>query len=444
MSLQGNDVDDEPQTSSTEDMSDQSQNSLTIEGTISAHMPQLSSPHVSSSNPSATKEDALPHVPNDIPASQQHLQNGTRTDSRTTLEDDKKREHKRRSKNWTRAETLKLIKTRTELDERFRKSGKKGALWDEIAHSLQRENFSRDGQQCKDKWEKLTAGYKEVRDGTREKDDYAFYNELHALLSWKPYKKESDAFGDGGDAKRVKFEFGSSAAVPNWNQAGVAHTLNHGMNSVDIREGRLSHGMSSINMKEVRLKHGMSSMDMNEVQRQEPSSPPGKRKREEPISYLDYGIIQELLETIITKQQGFLKELLEAVDRKEQLKEQMRHEREQKWRQEEQAQRIAFNSAMIRLTERLLGERPPPTAVSMDVMPARMVVATTSNGLLSPKKRSKNWKKSEVSNLIRIRQEMENKFLMSTRRAGLWDELGEKLGSLGIHRDGKQCREKWD
>ena len=39
---------------------------------------------------------------------------------------------------------------------------------------------------------------------------------------------------------------------------------------------------------------------------------------------------------------------------------------------------------------------------------------------------------------------MESRFLQSTRRAGLWEEMGEKLASMGIQRDGKQCREKWD
>lgn len=439
---QGDDVDDEARTSSTEDMSDGSQDSLTIEGEVPpARMPQLSPSYASSSNPSATKDIVLPHVPIDAPASELHIQNGAKIEGAISLEDEKKREHKRRSKNWTRPETLKLIKMRTELDARFRKSGKKSALWDEIALALQKDKFSRDGQQCKDKWEKLTAGYKEVRDGAREKVDHPFYNELHVLLSWKSYKKESDGCGDGGDAKRVKFEDGGGPRMPNWSQMGVPYALNGGINRMDMREVRLNHVVNSMETKDARLNHGINVMDMNEAHKQETSSP-GKRKRDDVVSLLDTGVIQELLDTIMTRQQRFLKELLDAVDRKEQLKEQMRHEREERWREEERAQRYAFSSVMIRLTQRLLGER-PPTAVSMDIVPSRMV-ATTSNGIVCPKKRSKNWKKSEVSNLIRIRQEMENKFVMSTRRAGLWDELGEKLASLGIHRDGKQCREKWD
>ncbi|KAI5065910.1 hypothetical protein GOP47_0018534 [Adiantum capillus-veneris] len=202
-SKKANNGEEEHQTSSSteEDTSDQSQNSLTIESTPPSNIPQQFPIDVSSSSP--TREGGvLQHVANGILPSQP-LQNGSNAEGGITVEDDKKREHKRRSKNWTRAETLKLIKMRTELDERFRRSGKKAMLWEEIALALQKEKFSRDGQQCKDKWEKLTAAYKEVRDGTRERSEHPFFTELDALLSWKSYKKECDGCGDGGDAKRA-------------------------------------------------------------------------------------------------------------------------------------------------------------------------------------------------------------------------------------------------
>lgn len=440
-SSQGDDVDDEAPSSSTEDdmTDDASQDSLTV--VRSTVLP----PHTSS-HPPGSKDVVLPHVlPINVPASQLRAPNGLKIDGTITLEDDKKREHKRRSKNWTRPETLKLIKMRKELDDQFRKSGRKIALWEEIALALQKEKFSRDGQQCKDKWEKLTAGYKEVRDGTRDKADHPFYNELDDLLSWKSYRKETDGCGNGGDAKHVKFEdLGGSPRMPNWSQMGIPYTLSHGFNSTDMRDARFNHLANNMEMKSTQSNHGIHNMDVKEAHRQENSSP-GKRKREEVVTLLDTGVIQELLDTILSKQEKFLKDMLDAVDRREQMKEQMRREREDRWREEDRAQRFALSSALIQLTQRLLGgerlARPP--AMNMDIVPANLAV-TAPNGLACPKKRSKNWKKSEVWNLIRIRQEMENKFVMSTRRAGLWDELGEKLASLGIHRDGKQCREKWD
>ncbi|GLJ37074.1 hypothetical protein SUGI_0751240 [Cryptomeria japonica] len=50
--------------------------------------------------------------------------------SAKTEEDDKK--HKRRSKNWTRVETLKLIKLESVLEPQFSCSWRKTELWDEI------------------------------------------------------------------------------------------------------------------------------------------------------------------------------------------------------------------------------------------------------------------------------------------------------------------------
>ncbi|MCO5563474.1 hypothetical protein L7F22_017116 [Adiantum nelumboides] len=39
---------------------------------------------------------------------------------------------------------------------------RKSELWDEIAESMQKGPFCRDAQQCRDKWEKLMAGYKKA------------------------------------------------------------------------------------------------------------------------------------------------------------------------------------------------------------------------------------------------------------------------------------------
>ena len=163
--------DDNVSSSSTEDDTSQpSQNSLTIlsRGAFpSVKSPSLWIPLNPEKNHVKPEREIILH-PNLI----------------TTEDDHSRREQKKRSKNWTRAETLKLIEARSVLDERFQKSGRKAALWDEVSGYLHSANFARYGQQCKDKWEKLTAGYKEVRAGAREKEDHPFYEELHPLLGW--------------------------------------------------------------------------------------------------------------------------------------------------------------------------------------------------------------------------------------------------------------------
>lgn len=387
-----------PRSPSTGDSSDRSHHSPALEGTP-AHMLQLSTV-------------VIPSAPTFVAhtcAEFKRFENGNcgvKPEGEGEVEDDRKREreHKKRSKNWTRFETLKLIRARSELDERFRKSGRKGALWDEIAQVLQRASFFRDAQQCKDKWEKLTAGYKEVRDGARDREDHPFYEELHPLLSSKLHRRESGILG-----------------VPE---------------RMEVEQTR-SHAQSQ---KEMEIPVNRNSpVELPEDQKEDESSPRKRKRDSEFISLTDLTVVQDLLETVINRQQRFFKDLLDAVERKELLREQIRNEREEKWRAEERAQRFAFNNAMMVLTQRLLGERPGGGATTL-VAPT----VAAPDGLIGPKKRSKNWKRAEVLQLIRFRREMEDKFSKSTRRAALWEELAEKLATQGIKRDGKQCREKWD
>lgn len=393
-----------PQSPSTDNSSGRLQPSMApVE--IAVNMLQLST-HVVSSTASAVATFAA-HNSADF----KRLENGNygpKQEGQGEVEDDRKREreHKKRSKNWTRVESLKLIRARAGMDERFTKTGRKGALWDEIAQNIQDAGFSRDAQQCKDKWEKLVAGYKEVRDGTRDRDDHPFYDELHPLLSWKPHRKEGNLSADPVDIKRVEVE-----VVRAHKEAEVPCCAANGGSPVELRED----------------------------QREDDSSPRKRKRESEQFSLTDLGVVQELLESVITRQQRFFKDLLDALERKEQLREQIRHEREEKWRAEERAQRFAFNDTMVVLTQRLLGER-AAAGTGTATTSAPMVVDQPGG----TKKRSKNWKRTEVLQLIRCRRDMEDKFSKSTRRAGLWEELAEKLGSAGIKRDGKQCREKWD
>lgn len=327
------------------------------------------------------------------------------------MDDDEKKQresHKKRSKNWTRPESLLLIRLRTLLEPRFAKSGRKTELWDEIAESLQKENYTRDAQQCRDKWEKLTAGYKEVRDGVKEKEDNPFFDELHSLLSGKSMKRDQEK--EREDYNKEQRE------LPKMDTA------------------------------------------MAEEERQDPPPKEDEDKELEParkktktkyLSVTDMEAVQTVLETLITRQQAFFRELLEAMERKEQMREQLRQEKEEKWRAEERAHRGVFNNAMIVLTQKLVGEQmlgasTLPGAPIAKAEPGQTVGSPMEGHQGVPKRRSKNWKRAEVLQLIKLRGEMDSRFAHSTRRAALWDELAERLLGQGIKRDGKQCREKWD
>ncbi|KAH7298250.1 hypothetical protein KP509_25G033700 [Ceratopteris richardii] len=154
--------------------------------------------------------------------------------------------------------------------------------------------------------------------------------------------------------------------------------------------------------------------------------------------------IQDLLESAVAKQQIFFKELLDGIEKKEEIREIIREEREEKWRAEERAQHLFFAEAMQFLSQKLRADdgSAAPSAAGVKVP----MCASDNFVARAPcfKKRSKNWKRSEVLQLIKIRGEMEERFAKSIRRAALWGELAEVLRSRGVRRDGKQCREKWE
>ncbi|KAH9314661.1 hypothetical protein KI387_023288 [Taxus chinensis] len=358
-----------------------------------------------------------------------------------TEKEKEKQNKKGRSKNWTRQETLQLISRRIELEPKFARSGRKTELWDEISETLRREKLFRDSQQCRDKWEKLMASYKEVRDGLRHRDENPFFDELDPLLSVK--------------STTAKHKDKEAPAPVNKNSSGD---------------------------------NNFPSDDEETAEEGSPP-PPKRRKAMAAGGYMmmeELEAVTELLESLVSRQQHFFSEMLDSMERKEQMREQIRQEKEEKWRAEERAQRCIFHNAMILLTTKLMdgseGFQPPGfelgprqknhqqfgsgregarIPVSVLRHPHQVDgggggsgragdVATCGGGdgvvtvCMVPKKRSKNWKRVEVLQLIKFRAEMEVRFGKSTRRAALWDELAGHLGAEGIKRDGKQCREKWD
>jgi hypothetical protein len=327
-------------------------------------------------------------------------------------EKEKEKEHKKRSKNWTRSETLKLIRLRTELEPRFAKGGRKSELWDEIAEALQNDQICRDAQQCRDKWEKLAAGYKGVRDGVRDREDNPFFEELHILLSGKGSRRER---GDKDHHEVQELELPKGLLCETGRDSVISETeINTEKRSCDFR-------------------------DEEEWEVEVMASKGKKRRRPRYVSVSDLSAVKDLIETVIEKQQEFFKDLLETVERKEQMREQARQEKEEKWRAEERAERDMFNNAMMTLTQKLVGE-----GVGKFTAGASVFQNSSMDGNQALKKRSRNWKRAEVLQLIKIRAEMDSRFLESTRRGLLWDELAERLMAQGIKRDAKQCREKWD
>lgn len=259
---------------------------------------------------------------------------GTHTECNGVREDDgrKEREHKKRSKNWTRLETLKLIKERSEIDAKFGRMGRKAELWDAIAESLRRESFVRDGQQCKDKWEKLSAGYKEVRDGIRDKEQFPYFDELH-MLAFERLKRRERENEIGLGLLKDKHEAGS-------------------IDELDLG-GPFASTMAAY--ADVQPEQSLEEQILPNTKRKEPTHG----------TAIDLSAVQELMEMLLAKQQKFFVDILNAVERREQAKEQIRQEREDRWRAEERAQRRILNNVMVLLAQKLLDAHSGPGMSSL-------------------------------------------------------------------------------
>ncbi|KAH7298990.1 hypothetical protein KP509_25G068400 [Ceratopteris richardii] len=348
---------------------------------------------------------------------------------------------------------------------------------------MQKNLFSRDAQQCRDKWEKLMAGYKEVRDGLKHKDENPYYEDLHPLLSNRAPKRgrEQDASQDlhqSPIAEPVKPITTTEAAQPSlsFHPHHASQTMpsnNHyfqpvtavlidthsPLTSFPIGGHQLHHPISLNNISSDELpfrslhaeacypKLSTDCHTMSSAGEEDDDHHGRKEKRRKGLKYLstvDLHAIQRLLDSMLIKQQAFLKELLDGMERKEELRERQRQEREERWRVEERDQRQFYTEAMQLLAQKLTAHNGAREVSTVKVEASVPLNGGPIDGNSSLKKRSKNWKRSEVLELIKLRGEMEERFSKSARRAALWAELAEMMSDHGIRRDGKQCREKWD
>eukprot|EP00252_Welwitschia_mirabilis_P016134 TRINITY_DN35652_c0_g1_i1.p1 TRINITY_DN35652_c0_g1~~TRINITY_DN35652_c0_g1_i1.p1 ORF type:complete len:389 (-),score=34.22 TRINITY_DN35652_c0_g1_i1:7-1173(-) len=301
---------------------------------------------------------------------------------------------KQRSKNWSRQEILALIKVRSEFEAAFCNGGvgggRKSQIWHEISQSLRRQNVWRDAQQCREKWEKLCSCYK-----LKSPSENPFFHALHPLLC-------------------KSLSFASSAAVNHHcsqNTDDDQRCANDDDDDEEATEDDLS-----------------------------PSESPPKRLKEEELE------VEDVLRSVMEAQTEFFAGLLRSVEERRQLRHRQMCEREERWRSEERAQRCALTNALLLLSSKLLDvNQRQNDPLSMDCRKNEDNNNNSNNNKNGRRcKRSRNWKRGEVLRLIKLRGELDTKFVKWSRRSAVWDEVSELLCAEGILRDGKQCREKWD
>lgn len=85
---------------------------------------------------------------------------------------------------WPDVEIQALITVRTSLDHKFRLTGCKGSIWDEISEAMHGMGYNRSAKKCKEKWENINKYYKRtVGNGKRPQNSKTcpYFDELDIL-----------------------------------------------------------------------------------------------------------------------------------------------------------------------------------------------------------------------------------------------------------------------
>lgn len=82
-------------------------------------------------------------------------ENGAETDS---LQPDMKCDPN--NKRWPEGEVQALIATRTSLEHKFRITGSKGSIWEEVSVEMCNMGYNRTARKCKEKWENINKYFK--------------------------------------------------------------------------------------------------------------------------------------------------------------------------------------------------------------------------------------------------------------------------------------------
>ncbi|KAL3840090.1 hypothetical protein ACJIZ3_024681 [Penstemon smallii] len=89
----------------------------------------------------------------------------------------------------------------------------------------------------------------------------------------------------------------------------------------------------------------------------------------------------------------------------------------------------------------------PAPAPGLTITPMKTLdVSTRDNGgdnTFTPASSSR-WPKAEVEALIKLRTDLELKYLDSGPKGPLWEEISASMGKLGYNRNPKRCKEKWE
>lgn len=99
-------------------------------------------------------------------------------------------------KRWPKPEVQALIRLRSDMDVRFRETGFKGPLWEEISSGMSNLGFQRSAKRCKEKWENINKYFRKTKDNIKKRPQNAktcpYFHQLNLLYSDNPKSNKTD------------------------------------------------------------------------------------------------------------------------------------------------------------------------------------------------------------------------------------------------------------
>ena len=89
------------------------------------------------------------------------------------------------NKRWPEAEVKALITLRTSLDHKFRGTGCKGSIWEEISVGMSTMGYNRTAKKCQQKWENINKYFRRLMESGRRRSASSktcpYFDELDLL-----------------------------------------------------------------------------------------------------------------------------------------------------------------------------------------------------------------------------------------------------------------------
>ncbi|KAI0493673.1 hypothetical protein KFK09_023794 [Dendrobium nobile] len=406
---------------------------------------------------------------------------------------------------WPRQETLALLKVRSEMDAAFRDATLKGPLWEDVSRKLAELGYKRSAKKCKEKFENVHKYYKRTKEGRAGRQDgksYRFFSQLEALHSATTTPATVSLFSSASKTADASVPSGSSMAAPPADRiqppppqlSALGPDMPPIAAAAGISFSSNTSSSSSSDSDEDTDDGGAGAGDGSRKRKRE-GWPCGRGKT---MAFFE-GLMKQLMEQQEAMQQRFL----ETIEKREQD----RMFREEAWKRQEMARlnreyelmaqertmTANRDAAVISFLQKFTGgvtnppnpllevatvsapaahePSPPPQedrpesqrsqqgneivihqpSVSSEpaASAAEVALEVVADGCpdvvsLSKPSPSARWPKAEVLALIKLRSELDMRYLEAGPKGPLWEEISLGMKRLGYNRSAKRCKEKWE